>query len=193
MINILWVFSWSHNHSLTIQILGYLCQTVLHVLKDGSDYLKLCLIFLVRNGALQRRNSWQDGVYGTNCPIPPGKNYTYVLQVKDQIGSYFYFPSLGLHKAAGGYGGFKIVSRPLIPVPFDPPSGDITILAGDWYKSSHRVKFLVWIIVSSPCIPCPRTNKLSINMNLYIFAGFDGNFRQWKESSLPWRTYHQWW
>ncbi|XP_058734881.1 L-ascorbate oxidase homolog [Vicia villosa] len=90
------------------------------------------------NGALQRRNSWQDGVYGTNCAIPPGKNFTYALQVKDQIGSYFYFPSLGLHKAAGGYGGFKIVSRPLIPVPFDPPAGDITILAGDWYKRSHR-------------------------------------------------------
>ncbi|XP_058757414.1 L-ascorbate oxidase homolog [Vicia villosa] len=35
------------------------------------------------NGVEQRRNSWQDGVYGTNCPIPPGKNFTYVLQVKD--------------------------------------------------------------------------------------------------------------
>ncbi|KAG4948787.1 hypothetical protein JHK82_041971 [Glycine max] len=34
------------------------------------------------NGLQQRRNSWQDGIHGTNCPIPPGKNYTYVLQVK---------------------------------------------------------------------------------------------------------------
>ncbi|KAH9744800.1 hypothetical protein KPL70_003839 [Citrus sinensis] len=89
------------------------------------------------NGVQQRRNSWQDGVYGTNCPIPPGKNFTYVLQVKDQIGSYFYFPSLAFHKAAGGYGGIKIASRPLIPVPFDPPAGDFTILAGDWYKKNH--------------------------------------------------------
>ncbi|KAH9793245.1 hypothetical protein KPL71_004461 [Citrus sinensis] len=89
------------------------------------------------NGVQQRRNSWQDGVYGTNCPISPGKNFTYVLQVKDQIGSYFYFPSLAFHKAAGGYGGIKIASRPLIPVPFDPPAGDFTILAGDWYKKNH--------------------------------------------------------
>ncbi|KAJ9686446.1 hypothetical protein PVL29_015375 [Vitis rotundifolia] len=89
------------------------------------------------NGVQQRRNSWQDGVYGTNCPIPPGKNFTYVLQVKDQIGSYFYFPSLAFHKAAGGYGGIKISSRPLIPVPFPPPAGDYTILAGDWYKKNH--------------------------------------------------------
>uniref|UniRef100_A0A7C8ZI40 Ferroxidase n=1 Tax=Opuntia streptacantha TaxID=393608 RepID=A0A7C8ZI40_OPUST len=89
------------------------------------------------NGIQQRRNSWQDGVYGTNCPIPPGQNFTYVLQVKDQIGSYFYFPSLAFHKAAGGYGGIRIDSRPLIPVPFPPPAGDFTVLAGDWYKMNH--------------------------------------------------------
>lgn len=91
----------------------------------------------IRNGIQQRRNSWQDGVYGTNCPIPPGQNFTYVLQVKDQIGSYFYFPSLAFHKAAGGYGGIRIGSRPLIPVPFPPPAGDFTVLAGDWYKMNH--------------------------------------------------------
>ncbi|KAG9439221.1 hypothetical protein H6P81_019386 [Aristolochia fimbriata] len=89
------------------------------------------------NGIQQRRNSWQDGLYGTNCPIPPGRNFTYMLQVKDQIGSYFYFPSLGFQKAAGGFGGLKILSRPRIPVPFDPPAGDYTILAGDWFKANH--------------------------------------------------------
>ncbi|KAK9733332.1 hypothetical protein RND81_04G060500 [Saponaria officinalis] len=89
------------------------------------------------NGIQQRRNSWQDGVYGTNCPIPPGQNFTYVMQFKDQIGSYFYFPSLGFQKAAGGYGGIRVDSRPLIPVPFDPPAGDFTILSGDWFKMNH--------------------------------------------------------
>ncbi|KAM1767682.1 hypothetical protein ACFX12_045746 [Malus domestica] len=89
------------------------------------------------NGVQQRRNSWQDGVFGTNCFIPPGQNFTYVLQVKDQIGSYFYYPSLGLHKAAGGFGGIKIDSRPRIPVPFPPPAGDFTILAGDWFSKNH--------------------------------------------------------
>ncbi|KAI4334783.1 hypothetical protein L6164_013493 [Bauhinia variegata] len=86
---------------------------------------------------LQRRNTWQDGVYGTNCPIPPGQNFTYVLQVKDQIGTYFYFPSLAFHKAAGGYRGFKIASRSVIPVPFPPPVADFTVLTGDWYKRNH--------------------------------------------------------
>ncbi|CAD5176077.1 unnamed protein product [Musa acuminata subsp. malaccensis] len=89
------------------------------------------------NGIQQRRNSWQDGVYGTNCPIPPGRNFTYVMQFKDQIGSFFYFPSLAFHKAAGGFGGIRVLSRPLIPVPFPPPAGDFTLLIGDWYKANH--------------------------------------------------------
>ncbi|CAL5205512.1 unnamed protein product [Lathyrus oleraceus] len=89
------------------------------------------------NGIQQRRNSFEDGVFGTTCPIPPGKNFTYILQVKDQIGSFYYFPSLAFHKAAGGFGGIRILSRPRIPVPFSDPSGDYTVLIGDWYKSNH--------------------------------------------------------
>lgn len=87
----------------------------------------------------QRRNSWQDGVWGTNCPIPPGSNFTYVMQVKDQIGSFFYFPSLAFHKAAGGFGAINIASRSVIPVPFPPPAGEYTMLAGDWFKQNHTV------------------------------------------------------
>ncbi|KAK1419718.1 hypothetical protein QVD17_28998 [Tagetes erecta] len=89
------------------------------------------------NGIQQRRNSFEDGVYGTTCPIPPGKNFTYIMQAKDQIGSFYYFPSLGFHKAAGGFGGIRILSRPRIPVPFDEPTDDFTVLIGDWYKSNH--------------------------------------------------------
>ncbi|KAK2398353.1 L-ascorbate oxidase protein [Trifolium repens] len=89
------------------------------------------------NGVQQRRNSYEDGVFGTTCPIPPGKNFTYILQVKDQIGSFYYFPSLAFHKAAGGFGGIRILSRPRIPVPFDDPAGDYTVLIGDWYQSNH--------------------------------------------------------
>ncbi|KAL1206068.1 L-ascorbate oxidase-like protein [Cardamine amara subsp. amara] len=89
------------------------------------------------NGVQNRRNSYVDGMYGTTCPIPPRSNYTYILQVKDQIGSFYYFPSLAFHKAAGGFGGIRILSRPGIPVPFADPSGDYTVLIGDWYKSNH--------------------------------------------------------
>ncbi|KAF5937810.1 hypothetical protein HYC85_025316 [Camellia sinensis] len=88
-------------------------------------------------GIQQRRSSWQDGVLGTNCPIPPKWNWTYQFQVKDQIGSFFYLPSLNFQWASGGYGGFIINNRDIIPIPFATPDGDITILIGDWYTRNH--------------------------------------------------------
>ncbi|CAM8904442.1 unnamed protein product [Rhodiola kirilowii] len=94
---------------------------------------------LTWNGLQHRRNSYQDGVIGTNCPIPPGGNFTYKLQVKDQIGTFFYFPSTEFHKAAGGFGLIKILSRPLIPVPFDPPAGEFDLLIGDWFRTEHNI------------------------------------------------------
>ncbi|KAK4285129.1 hypothetical protein QN277_001870 [Acacia crassicarpa] len=88
-------------------------------------------------GVQMRRNSWQDGVLGTNCPIPSKWNWTYQFQVKDQIGSYFYFPSLGFQRASGGFGPFVINNRNDIPIPFAQPDGDIVILIGDWFTQTH--------------------------------------------------------
>ncbi|XP_057825421.2 monocopper oxidase-like protein SKU5 [Cryptomeria japonica] len=95
-------------------------------------------LLITWNGIQQRRNSWQDGVSGTNCPIPVGWNWTYDFQVKDQIGSFFYFPSLDFQRAAGGYGGFIVNPRAVIPVPFGTPDGDFTVLISDWYTRSHK-------------------------------------------------------
>ncbi|CAL1398131.1 unnamed protein product [Linum trigynum] len=90
------------------------------------------------SGIQNRKNSYVDGVYGTTCPIPPGQNYTYKLQAKDQIGTFYYFPSLAFHKAAGGFGAINVLSRPMIPVPFAPPADDINFLVGDWYRTDHK-------------------------------------------------------
>lgn len=92
---------------------------------------------LTWNGIQHRKNSWQDGVPGTNCPIAPGKNYTYHFQVKDQIGSYIYYPTTAVHRAAGAFGGLHVNSRLLIPVPYADPEDDYTVLIGDWYTKSH--------------------------------------------------------
>ncbi|KAL3518899.1 hypothetical protein ACH5RR_021488 [Cinchona calisaya] len=89
-------------------------------------------------GVQQRKNSWQDGTLGTMCPILPGKNFTYHFQVKDQIGSYFYFPATGLQRAAGGIGALNVHSRDLIPVPFDRPTDEYNVLVGDWYNKGHK-------------------------------------------------------
>ncbi|KAK7252848.1 hypothetical protein RIF29_37090 [Crotalaria pallida] len=93
---------------------------------------------LTWNGIKQRKNSWQDGVLGTNCPIPPNSNYTYKFQTKDQIGTYTYFPSTAFHKAAGGFGGLNVYHRSVIPIPYPNPDGDFTLLIGDWYKTNHK-------------------------------------------------------
>ncbi|EFJ17580.1 hypothetical protein SELMODRAFT_178788 [Selaginella moellendorffii] len=94
-------------------------------------------LLLTWNGLQLRRDSWQDGTLGTNCPIMPGQNWTYQFQAKDQIGTFSYFPSLLLQRAAGGYGGIRIHNRAVIPVPFAPPFAELTVLIGDWYKFNH--------------------------------------------------------
>ncbi|XP_010465173.1 PREDICTED: L-ascorbate oxidase homolog [Camelina sativa] len=92
---------------------------------------------LTWSGLQHRKNSWQDGVTGTSCPIPAGTNFTYHFQPKDQIGSYFYYPSTSLHRFAGGFGGLRVNSRLLIPVPYADPEDDHTILINDWFTKSH--------------------------------------------------------
>ncbi|PKI55331.1 hypothetical protein CRG98_024347 [Punica granatum] len=95
-------------------------------------------LLITWNGLQHRKNSWQDGVSGTNCPIPAGWNWTYQFQVKDQIGSFFYFPTLNFQRAAGGFGGIIVNNRDVIPLPFGLPDGDITIFIGDWYTKSLK-------------------------------------------------------
>ncbi|XP_050211770.1 monocopper oxidase-like protein SKS1 [Mercurialis annua] len=90
------------------------------------------------NGIQQRLNSWQDGVSGTNCPIQPGTNWTYVFQTKDQIGSYFYFPSTNFQKAGGGYGPIRVNNRNVIAIPFPSPEAEFDLLIGDWYYDSYK-------------------------------------------------------
>ncbi|GKC42172.1 L-ascorbate oxidase [Tanacetum coccineum] len=111
------------------------------------------------NGVKQRKTSWQDGVLGTNCPIPAHSSWTYHMQVKDQIGTFSYFPSIGMHRAAGGYGGFNIGARPVIFVPYLKPVAEFTVLVSDWWKSDHKA--LRQILDSGKSLPKP--NALLIN------------------------------
>ncbi|KGN57269.1 monocopper oxidase-like protein SKS1 [Cucumis sativus] len=94
-------------------------------------------LLLTWSGIQMRRNSWQDGVLGTNCPIPPKWNWTYQFQVKDQIGSFYYFPSLNFQRASGGFGPIVINNREIISIPFPQPDGEISIMIGDWYTRNH--------------------------------------------------------
>lgn len=109
-----------------------------------------------------RGESWQDGVLGTNCPIPPNWNFTYSFQVKDQIGSFFYFPSLNLQRASGGFGPIIINNRDRIPIPFNEPDGEISFMIGDWYTQNHTVSPLYWCGVLSLLIICSNGFIISV-------------------------------
>jgi FtsP/CotA-like multicopper oxidase with cupredoxin domain len=143
---------------------------------------KLDVPFLLTwNGIKQRKNSWQDGVSGTNCPVPPNSNYTYKFQTKDQIGSYNYFPSTKMHRAAGGYGALNVYSRPGIPVPYQTPDGDFTLLVGDWYTTGH--KKLQGLLDSGLSLPFP--NGVLINGWTHTtFSGDQGKTYKFRISNM---------
>ncbi|GER35055.1 monocopper oxidase-like protein SKU5 [Striga asiatica] len=94
-------------------------------------------LLITWSGIQMRKTAWQDGVLGTNCPIPPNWNWTYQFQVKDQIGSFYYFPSLNMQRASGGFGSIIVNNRSVIPLPFDLPADDIILMIGDWYTGGH--------------------------------------------------------
>ncbi|GKV34210.1 hypothetical protein SLEP1_g42607 [Rubroshorea leprosula] len=79
-----------------------------------------------------------DGVAGTNCPIHPNTNWTYVFQTKDQIGTFFYFPSINFQKAAGGYGPIRVNNRNVIAVSFPKPEDEFDFLIGDWFSGDYK-------------------------------------------------------
>ncbi|KAI7750864.1 hypothetical protein M8C21_025270 [Ambrosia artemisiifolia] len=115
-----------------------------HVIVNVKNRLDESLLITWYNimtlpGIEMRRSSWQDGVLGTNCPIPSKWNWTYHFQVKDQIGSYHYVPSTNFQRAAGGFGGFVVTNRKVIKLPFDMPDEDMVITIGDWFTRNHSV------------------------------------------------------
>ncbi|KAK7359897.1 hypothetical protein VNO77_01864 [Canavalia gladiata] len=137
---------------------------------------------LTWNGIKQRRTSWQDGVLGTNCPIPSNSNWTYKFQVKDQIGTYTYFPSTKIHKAAGGFGGFNIAQRSVIPIPYPEPDGEFTLLIGDWYKTDHKA--LRRILDAGKSLPNPDALLINGQKDAAVFTGEAGKTYKFRVSNV---------
>ncbi|KAF9602787.1 hypothetical protein IFM89_031556, partial [Coptis chinensis] len=145
-------------------------------------------LLLTWNGIQQRLNSWQDGVSGTNCPIQPGKNWTYVFQTKDQIGSFFYFPTLNFQKAAGGFGPLRVNNRNIILVPFNKPEAEFDLLIGDWYSYDYKSATLCQFYNPYgplPIGPNPMDREFSVNQARSISSTerFDPRTISWE--SVP--------
>ncbi|XP_054810212.1 L-ascorbate oxidase homolog [Prosopis cineraria] len=134
------------------------------------------------NGIQQRKTSWQDGVLGTNCPIPPNSNWTYKFQVKDQIGTYNYFPSIRLHRVAGGFGGFNIAQRSVISIPYDAPAAEFTLLVSDWFKTSH--KLLAQRLGAGLTLPYPDALLINGQRSSSVFTGQPGKTYKLRVSNV---------
>ncbi|GJX26068.1 L-ascorbate oxidase [Tanacetum coccineum] len=138
------------------------------------------------NGVKQRKTSWQDGVLGTNCPIPAHSSWTYHMQVKDQIGTFSYFPSIGMHRTAGGYGGFNIGARPVIFVPYLKPVAEFTVLVSDWWKSDHKA--LRQILDSGKSLPKPNALLINGSPRATSFTGQAGQRYLFRVSNVALQT-----
>ncbi|KAB2617928.1 L-ascorbate oxidase-like protein [Pyrus ussuriensis x Pyrus communis] len=134
------------------------------------------------NGIKQRKTTWQDGVLGTQCPIPPNTNWTYKFQTKDQIGTFSYFPSTKLHRAAGGFGGFNVAQRSVISVPYPIPAGECTLLVGDWYKTGH--KELQQTLDSGKNLPLPDGLLINGLLKNAVFTGEKGKTYKFRVSNV---------
>lgn len=137
------------------------------------------------NGIKQRKNSWQDGVLGTNCPILPNSNFTYKFQTKDQIGGYSYFPSTLMHRAAGGFGTLNVWQRSVIAIPYPKPDGDFSLLIGDWYRRSH--KELQQILDSGRTLPFPDSVLIN-GRTQSTFSGIQGKTYLFRISNVGMQT-----
>lgn len=137
---------------------------------------------LTWKGIQQRKNSWQDGVLGTQCPIPPGTNWTYKFQLKDQIGTFMYFPSIGLQRADGGFGALNIAQRSVIPIPYPTPFGEFTLLVGDWYESDHKA--LQQTLDKGNLLPLPDGILINGRPNGFTFTGQRGQTYKFRVSNV---------
>jgi FtsP/CotA-like multicopper oxidase with cupredoxin domain len=64
------------------------------------------------HGLFQNGSNWMDGTVGvTQCPIPPGRDFTYHFNVTGQSGTYYYHSHMGMQASDGLVGPLVIHAR----------------------------------------------------------------------------------
>lgn len=78
----------------------------------------------------QLRNPWSDGPeYITQCPIQPGNNYTYKIQLTKEEGTIWWHAHNSWARATV-HGLFIIYPKRGFPYPFPKPYEEIPIILG---------------------------------------------------------------
>ncbi|TDL21948.1 Fet3 protein [Rickenella mellea] len=135
---------------------------------------------LHHHGMFFNSSSWYDGAEGiTQCGIPPGSSFTYVIPVNTsgQWGTYW------VHAHASG----QYVDGLRAPFVLHPPTEvhkydeEFTVVLGDWYHEEHSVQLNKFINVANPggAEPIPDSALIYFAQNTTYLPGFGTN------TSLP--------
>ncbi|KAJ6878313.1 hypothetical protein NC651_030910 [Populus alba x Populus x berolinensis] len=85
------------------------------------------------HGIRQLRNPWADGPDRvTQCPIRPGRSYTYRFTIENQEGTLWWHAHSRWLRATV-YGALIIHPKLGFPYPFPMPRAEIPILLGEWW------------------------------------------------------------
>ncbi|KAJ4824863.1 Laccase-14 [Turnera subulata] len=88
------------------------------------------------HGVKQPRNPWSDGPeYVTQCPIQPGKKFTYKIQLSSEEGTVWWHAHSGWARATV-HGAFIIYPKRGQHYPFPKPHAEIPIILGEWWKQN---------------------------------------------------------
>ncbi|KAI6691179.1 hypothetical protein NL676_028007 [Syzygium grande] len=86
------------------------------------------------HGVKQPRNPWSDGPeYITQCPIPPGTNFTYEVNFTTEEGTLFWHAHSDWTRATV-HGAIVILPEEGTTYPFPKPDGEEIIVLGSWYS-----------------------------------------------------------
>ena len=108
---------------------------------NEGDTLRITVINKATNatsihfhGIFQNGSAWQDGSVGiAQCPIAPGRNYTYEFQVDGQAGTYFWHGHQGVQASDGLFGPLIVHSRDETVLQRLSYASDRVIMVSDHY------------------------------------------------------------
>ncbi|XP_057824032.1 laccase-12-like [Cryptomeria japonica] len=87
------------------------------------------------HGLRQLRTGWSDGpAYITQCPIQPGKTYTYRFTITGQEGTLWWHAHISWLRATL-HGAIIIYPRRGLPYPFPHPDAEVPIILGEWWNA----------------------------------------------------------
>ncbi|XP_062023326.1 putative laccase-9 [Rosa rugosa] len=112
------------------------------------------------HGIKQPRNPWSDGPeYITQCPIPPGTNFTYEIHLSDEEGTLWWHAHSDWTRATV-HGAIVILPAVGTTFPFPQPDDDETIIIASWYFGD--VKELVDVAMEEGS-DLPHSDAYTIN------------------------------